>query len=289
MYIEVRNISKSYRKSKVVNEVSCSIHKGMYGILGRNGAGKTTFFRILVGLIKPSSGEILFKDETGVIIKRKKSGNLIGYLPQEFGMYPDFTVMDIMEEISILRNIHKSERKIEICNLLKKVNLFEEKKKKFGELSGGMKRRLGLAQAMIGTPKILIVDEPTAGVDPKERIYIRKILSDYAKTNIVLLSTHVIEDIEHTCQELLILEKGELLYTGDIEDLLLEASNHLEVKEFCDLDTFQEYVDENIIFTFRREQNKIVSVIPRKNADRIEFNISLEDAYMWKINKGGIL
>lgn len=287
MNIELKNISKKYGKIDVVNRVNCSISNGVYGILGRNGAGKTTLFRMITGLIKPTSGDIIVKDNENIITGRKRD-ELIGYLPQDFGMYPNFKVTEVMEEIAILKNINKSTRKNKINSLLEKVNLLGEKKKKYCELSGGMKRRLGLAQAMLGTPRILIVDEPTAGVDPKERIYIRKILTEYAKNNIVILSTHLIEDIEHTCQELIILEKGNLLYSGQIDGLIQEASNYLGVKEFDNLDDFQEYSDKNTIFTFSRECNKIVTIVPKEYSDSKELNIKLEDAYMWKISKEGM-
>lgn len=285
MEIVIKNLVKKYGKINVVDSVSCTMHKGIYGVLGRNGAGKTTLFRMITGLIKKTSGEILFI-ENGNYIKEKEIGELIGYLPQDFGMYPDFTVADIMEEISILRNTRKSNRKDEINLLLGKVNLLECKKKKYKELSGGMKRRLGLAQAMLGNPKVLIVDEPTAGVDPKERIYIRKLLSEYSKGNIVILSTHLVEDIEHICEELLIVEQGKLIYQGKIDDLLLQASNNLGIKEFCTLDDFQEYSCNNNVFTFRRECKKIIATVSKSKSDNKEFNVSLEDAYMWKISEG---
>lgn len=285
MEIVIKNLDKKYGKNKVIDSVNCTMYKGIYGVLGRNGAGKTTLFRMIAGLIEKTSGEILFK-ENGNYLKDREIDGLIGYLPQEFGMYPDFTVSEIMEEISILRNTIKLNRKDEINSLLEKVNLLECKNKKYKELSGGMKRRLGLAQAMLGTPKILIVDEPTAGVDPKERIYIRKLLSEYAKENIVMLSTHLVEDIEHICEELLIIEQGKLIYQGKIDDLLLKASNNLGIREFCTLDEFQEYYCNNNVLTFRRECNKIIATVPKIKADIKEFNVDLEDAYMWKISEG---
>lgn len=284
MEIIIRNLDKSYGNTKVIDGISCTMTRGIYGVLGRNGAGKTTLFRMIAGLIKKSSGEILFM-EGEKSLQAKNADNLIGYLPQDFGMYPDFTVLDIMEEISILRSIDKSARREEITQLLKKVNLFDHKNKKYKALSGGMKRRLGLAQAMIGNPKVLIVDEPTAGVDPKERIHIRKVLSEYAKENIVILSTHLVEDIEHTCEDLLIIEQGKLLYQGKIDDLLLKASQNLGIKEFATLNEFQDYSSKNNIFTFKRERNKIIATVLKSKADIKKNNINLEDAYMWAISE----
>ncbi|MCF0126165.1 MAG: ATP-binding cassette domain-containing protein [Clostridia bacterium] len=285
MRIIISNIGKSYGKTKIIEGFNCTINQGLYGVLGRNGAGKTTLFRMIAGLIKKTSGDIIF-EVNGSCIKNKDIEKYIGYLPQEFGMYPEFTVLDIMEEISIIRGISKKRRKEEIEMLLDKVNMSEHKKKRFKDLSGGMKRRLGLAQAMMGNPKILIVDEPTAGVDPKERIYIRKILSEYAKDNIVLLSTHLVEDIEHICEELLIIEKGKLLFQGTVEDLILESSKYIGIKEFYTLEDFQNYTSENEIFTFKRESNRILAMVDASKSDAKACNISLEDAYMWMISKG---
>ena len=217
MIIETNHLTKKYNnKTTALNDVSLSIGTGIYGLLGRNGSGKTTLMRILTTLIEPTEGTV---SVLGMDINLKNKDEIkrnIGYLPQEFGFYKDFTIMEIMEYICIMRDIYKKD----IESILEKVNLYGDRKKKYKELSGGMKRRVGLAQAMLGNPRILIVDEPTVGVDPEERIKIRRLLNEYAEKNTVLFSTHIIEDIEYICERLAILDYGKLLYSGELAGLL---------------------------------------------------------------------
>ena len=217
MTIETGNLTKRYNsKVTALDDVSLSIGTGIYGLLGRNGSGKTTLMRLITTLIEPSEGSISVLGMDVNPKNREEIKRSIGYLPQEFGFYKDFTVSEIMEYICIMRGIDKKD----IAGILEKVNLYSDRKKKYKELSGGMKRRVGLAQAMLGNPPILIVDEPTAGVDPQERIKIRKLLNEYAEKNTVLLSTHIIEDIEYMCDELAILDYGKLLFSGTVKELI---------------------------------------------------------------------
>lgn len=209
--IELLNVSKIYKNETVaLDNISLNIGEGVFGLLGRNGAGKTTLLRILTTIIKPTKGEVNIL------------GN-VGYMPQEFGFYKEFTVKEIMEYICILRNIDYKRNKVSIEILLKNLNLKAQENKKYKNLSGGMKRRLGLAQAMIEDPEILIVDEPTAGVDPQERIRIRNLLLDYGKTHTVIFSTHIIEDIEHICTNLAILDYGKLLFCGSLDSAIVSG------------------------------------------------------------------
>ena len=209
--IELLNVSKIYKNETVaLDNISLNIGEGVFGLLGRNGAGKTTLLRILTTIIKPTKGEVNIL------------GN-VGYMPQEFGFYKEFTVKEIMEYICILRNIDYKRNKVSIEILLENLNLKAQENKKYKNLSGGMKRRLGLAQAMIEEPEILIVDEPTAGVDPQERIRIRNLLLDYGKTHTVIFSTHIIEDIEHICTNLAILDYGKLLFCGSLDSAIVSG------------------------------------------------------------------
>lgn len=209
--IELLNVSKIYKNETVaLDNISLNIGNGVFGLLGRNGAGKTTLLRILTTIIKPTKGDVNIL------------GN-VGYMPQEFGFYKEFTVKEIMEYICILRNIDYKRNKVSIEILLKNLNLKAQENKKYKNLSGGMKRRLGLAQAMIEEPEILIVDEPTAGVDPQERIRIRNLLLDYGKTHTVIFSTHIIEDIEHICTNLAILDYGKLLFCGSLDSAIVSG------------------------------------------------------------------
>lgn len=284
MQISITNVSKKYGNKYALNNFNATFEIGIYGVLGKNGAGKTTLFRCLTGLIQPTNGVIEYTMD-GKIINNKKVLENIGYMPQEFGFYPYFKVYDILHQICIMRKIPKKERKEKIEKVLKKVNLLDKKHEKFSSLSGGMKRRLGLAQAIIGEPSFLIVDEPTAGVDPKERIYVRSILNEYAQNHVVLLSTHIIEDIEHICQKLVILDNGVVKYNGDINNLLNECSKHLSEISFSTLSEFQQYAKDNEVFTFRRKNNKILAVVNKGDSDLSIYEPTLEDAYMWVTEK----
>lgn len=220
MTIVISNLVKQYSKDVVaLKDVSLSIDKGIFGLLGRNGSGKTTLMRILTAILEPTKGTVQILNLESNRVNNMEIKRNIGYLPQEFGFYKEFTVFEILQYICLIRDIDKAQHEQLITEALEKVNMLEDTKKKFKELSGGMKRRVGLAQAILGTPPILIVDEPTAGVDPEERIRIRTLLRDYGQHKTVVLSTHIVEDIEYTCNKLAILEKGNLLFNGTLSEL----------------------------------------------------------------------
>ena len=208
--IEIKGLNKFYGKKQALFDVNLSIHQGMFGLLGRNGAGKTTLMKTLATLLQKKDGEITV---CGVPIENAKEiRKIIGYLPQEFSMYPSMNVGEAMEYLAILSGLSGAERKERINALLKKVNLTEHRNKKVKALSGGMKRRLGIAQALLNNPKVLIVDEPTAGLDPEERVRFRNLLSEIAEDKIVILSTHIVGDIEATCEDIAIINEGRVIY-----------------------------------------------------------------------------
>ncbi len=213
--INIQNLTKSFGPTKALNGVSLQLEKGMFGLLGRNGAGKTTLMRILTTLLNPSSGTV---SVCGIPIHQAKEvRGLIGYLPQDFSMYPSMSVYEAMDYLGVLSNLSKNTRYERIAHLLQMVNLHDCKKIKVKALSGGMRRRLGIAQAILHDPKVLIVDEPTAGLDPEERVRFRNLLCDIAEDRIVMLSTHIVEDIEKTCENIAILDKGSLIYNGTLK------------------------------------------------------------------------
>lgn len=221
--IEIKELNKFYGKKKqALSNVNLTIGQGMFGLLGRNGAGKTTLMKTLATLLQKQSGSI---SVCGIPIENAKAiRKIIGYLPQDFSIYPTMNVIEVMDYLGILSGIGSRERKKRIELLLKKVNLIEQKNKKVKALSGGMKRRLGIAQALLNDPKVLIVDEPTAGLDPEERIRFRNLLCDVAEERIVILSTHIVGDIEATCENLAILNEGSVLYCGKVSNLLNTAN-----------------------------------------------------------------
>lgn len=219
MVIKVEKLSKLYGKKAVLKDINLTINGGMYGLLGPNGAGKTTLMRILTTLLPFNHGQITFD---GVdISKSQQIKNQLGYLPQEFSFYPQLTVYELLDYLAILSGIDlKNQRRKRVEELISQVNLWEERRLKTRFLSGGMKRRLGIAQALINNPEILIVDEPTAGLDPEERVRFRNLLSDFAVNRTVILSTHIVGDIEFACEELAILNQGRLVYAGRVHELI---------------------------------------------------------------------
>lgn len=217
MGIEICNLTKRYGKKTVLNNVSLSIPVGMYGLLGKNGAGKTTLMRILATLFSQDSGTIRMN---GVEISdKKKIREMVGYLPQEFSVYPRMSVYAALDYLGILAQVPRDIRRKRIDRLLEQVHLEGEKYTRFGRLSGGMKRRFGIAQALLNDPAILIVDEPTAGLDPEERIRLYNLLSELSEKRVILLSTHIASDLESTCSRAAILDQGSLLFQGKISEL----------------------------------------------------------------------
>lgn len=222
MEILIEKLSKCYGKEQVLKDVSLSIHEGMYGLLGRNGAGKTSLMRILAALQTQSSGVVTMN---GVSIHDTKTiRGMVGYLPQDFSLYPNMDVYQALDYLAVLSKISGQERRDRIRNLLEAVNLQDHYKAKIKTLSGGMRRRLGIAQALLHDPQILIVDEPTAGLDPEERIRFRNLLCEFAENRIVILSTHIAEDIESTCQNVAVLNKGTLLFADATHELIRQAN-----------------------------------------------------------------
>lgn len=218
MEIKIEHLNKNYGKQSALKDISLHIPVGMYGLLGENGAGKTTLMRILATMLELSTGTVKIN---GIDIKNKKEiRKIIGYLPQEFSVYPNMSVYSALDYLGILAELPKNIRRQRIDELLKQVNLEQEKNKKFKNLSGGMKRRFGIAQALLNNPKILIIDEPTAGLDPEERLRFYNLLSELAMDRIVLLSTHIVGDIEATCSKVAVLCSGEVVFEGQIEKLL---------------------------------------------------------------------
>ena len=219
MDLRISNLTKDFDGFKAVNNFSFSMDCGVYGLLGVNGAGKTTLMRMLTTLMKPTSGQITWDGED-VFAMDGQYRMLLGYLPQDFGYYPDFSVYDYLMYIAALKGIRPAVAKQRVKELLKQVGLVKSQNKKMKTLSGGMKRRAGIAQAMLNDPKILILDEPTAGLDPSERIRFRNLISELSEDRIVLLSTHIVSDIEYIANDILLMKDGQLVISGTSEDII---------------------------------------------------------------------
>ncbi len=279
--IVIQNLNQYYGKKQALNQVNLKIEAGMFGLLGRNGAGKTTLMKVLATLLPKTEGNI---SVCGIPIKNEREiRRIIGYLPQDFSMYANMSVYEAMDYLGVLSGLSKNERKERIPMLLQKVNLMKEKKRKVKALSGGMKRRLGIAQAILHEPKVLIVDEPTAGLDPEERVRFRNLLSEIAQDRIVLLSTHIVGDIEATCEKIAILEDGQIIYHGTVLSMLEAAKGKIYSAEISSVE-LPKLKEQYPITSMLTQSNKLIvrfiaENIPFQNAVSCEANV--EDAYMY--------
>ena len=215
MELVIDRLTKQFQNKIAVDRVSLRLNNGVYGLLGTNGAGKTTLMRMLCGILQPTSGTIAFD---GMDVSEEGYRAILGYLPQDFGYYPEFTAMGFLLYMAALRGLPKHSAKRRANELLELVGLQEMGRKKIKTFSGGMKQRLGIAQALLNNPKLLILDEPTAGLDPKERVRFRNLIGQLGKDSIVLLSTHIVSDIEHIADEVLMMKNGNLIYHGAWDD-----------------------------------------------------------------------
>lgn len=219
MELELKNLTKTFRDMTAVDHMTYTMTNGVYGLLGVNGAGKTTLMRMLCTLLAPTEGEILWKGQD-IYAMGDDYRRLLGYLPQDFGYYPDFTVHDYLMYIASIKGLRPAAARKRAQQLLGQVGLLKVKNKKMKKLSGGMKRRAGIAQAMLNDPEILILDEPTAGLDPNERIRFRNLLSELAKERLVLLSTHIVSDVEYIAGRILLMEEGKIRASGTAQELI---------------------------------------------------------------------
>ncbi len=226
MELIIDRVSKQYKNKIAVDRISLKLQKGVYGLLGANGAGKTTLMRMICGILQPTSGTITFD---GTDVSEEGYRSILGYLPQDFGYYPEFTGQDFLMYMAALKGLPKSQAKRRTKALLQLVSLQDAAHKKIKTYSGGMKQRLGIAQALLNQPKLLVLDEPTAGLDPKERVRFRNLIAGLGKESIVLLSTHIVSDIEHIADNVRIMKGGQLIYqakweetSGDLEAFYLQ-------------------------------------------------------------------
>ncbi|WP_417197429.1 ABC transporter ATP-binding protein [Bizionia sp.] len=240
--LKINNLKLTYKNGhQAIRNVSLEIENGMFGLLGHNGAGKSSLMKTIVGLQKPTSGSILFNG-VDIISNPDYIKKHLGFLPQDFGVYPKVSAYNLLDHLALIKGIKDhTERKNQIQFLLEKVNLWDFKDKEVHTFSGGMKQRFGVAQALLGNPKIIIVDEPTAGLDPEERNRFNTLLNDISTEVIVILSTHLVEDVKNLCSEMTIMSQGEILKTGKPKDLISELENKIWSKSIKseDLESFQ--------------------------------------------------
>lgn len=226
MELTIDRVSKRFKDKSAVDDVSLTLTPGVWGLLGANGAGKTTLMRMCCGIMQPTAGEIC---ADGIPIDRLGAAyrDSLGYLPQEFGFYPSFTVRDYLDYMAALKGIGKRDARRRIGDLLEQLGLADVRKKRIAKLSGGMKRRVGIAQALLNEPEILILDEPTSGLDPSERVRFRNLLSEFAQGRIVLISTHIVADVEYIAMQNAIMKDGRLVGCGTTTDLVAEVAGNV--------------------------------------------------------------
>lgn len=280
--LELDGLTKEFGDFTAVNHINLTMTNGVYGLLGVNGAGKTTLMRMLCTLLKPTSGTICCngKDIFNMDSEYRK---LLGYLPQDFGFYPEFTVEDYLLYIAALKGIRPVVAKKRVKELISKVGLSKAAHKKMKKLSGGMKRRAGIAQAMLNNPKILILDEPTAGLDPNERIRFRNLISELSEDRLVLLSTHIVSDIEYIANEIWLMKDGEILHKGSIDELI-NSMTETVWECLVPKNRVSDFMEKYKISNMKSEINQIMLRIishekPVENAMRVE--ASLEDVFLY--------
>lgn len=283
MELRIDHITKKYNDMVAVDDASLCITPGVWGLLGANGAGKTTLMRMIAGIMKPTSGEILYD---GIPITTLDAGyrDIFGYLPQEFGFYPEFTVKDYLEYVATLKGLTRADTKRKIDELLETMSLSDVRNKKIRKLSGGMRRRVGIAQAMLNDPDVLILDEPTAGLDPGERVRFRKLLSEFAKDRIVVISTHIVSDVEYIAAENAIMKSGRIIATGKTDELVKQVAGKVW-NSIITSDQLPEYEQRLKIVNLRNESSGKIEIRYINEEPSIpgstEAAPRLEDLYLW--------
>ncbi len=288
MELRLDRLTKQYKQKLAVDRVDMELKCGVYGLLGANGAGKTTLMRMICDIQEPTSGEIFYNGQN---IRKlgEEYRNILGYLPQNFGYYPEFTAYKFLLYIASLKGLGKRQARIRALELLDMVGLCEERGRKIKTFSGGMKQRLGIAQAMLNRPELLILDEPTAGLDPKERVRFRNLISSFSQDKIVLLSTHIVSDVEYIADEILVMKEGKFLHRGAPEVITREARGlvwecRVDAKEAGRY--MEEYNVGNLKNAGRETILRIISdTRPMEGA--VEAEPTLEDLYLYYFSEGG--
>lgn len=282
MELSLKGIKKEYGDKLVLDCISFSLEPGLYGILGSNGSGKTTLFRIICGLMKPTQGAVFFNGKN-MVDQAENFRDILGFLPQDFRYYPDFTARNFLLYIASLKGLSRKNASTTSDELLDLVGLSAIKNKKIRKLSGGMKQRLGIAQALLNDPQVLVLDEPTVGLDPQERVKFRKLLSSLSNEKIILLSTHIVSDVESIADEILILKNGRLRDRGTVNQLVSEISDKVWECEVTEYEA--DKLEETFLVSNRRQDGQhIVMRIVSEQAPISKASLvspTLEDLYLY--------
>lgn len=290
MELKIEHISKRFKDKTAVDDVSLTLTTGVWGLLGANGAGKTTLMRMIADIMTPNSGTISF-DGKDIHKMGAEYRNIFGFLPQDFGYSRDFTVKDYLEYVAALKDVPYKETIKKINHLLDILTLSDVKGKKIAKLSGGMKRRVGIAQAMLNDPKILVMDEPTAGLDPGERVRFRNFISEFSHDRIVLISTHIVSDIEYIATRNAIMKEGKIVDVGTTNELIKQ----IEGKVWSCVVPAEKMIEYEMrlhIINQRNEDNDRISIRYLAEQSAIDGSVTatprLEDLYLWLFPQGGI-
>lgn len=287
MQLIISNLNKQYKNGvHAMSDVSLKITTGMFGLLGPNGAGKSSLMRTLATLQDADSGRVTLGD-IDVLNEKDKIRKILGYLPQEFGVYPRMSAIDLLDYLAVIKGFNnKAERKEMVLNLLHKVNLYEHRKKAVSSFSGGMRQRFGIAQCLIGNPKLVIVDEPTAGLDPGERNRFYNILSEIGEHVIVILSTHIVQDVRELCTHMAIMNNGRVLFTGSTDDALTQIKGKVYEKRISKTELAQYQTDYKVISNKLVSGKPLIHVFsePIINNGFVPAEETLEDVFFAKLN-----
>ena len=284
MQLEICNVKKQYKDKCAVNGVNLLLTPGVWGLLGANGAGKTTLMRMIAGITGTTEGEIRY-DGVEIHTMGKAYRDIFGYLPQEFGFYPGFSVQDYLEYMATLKGLPKGEADRKIKELLSRLTLEDVKRKKISKLSGGMKRRVGIAQALLNDPEVLILDEPTSGLDPGERVRFRNLLSEFARDRIVLISTHIVSDIEYISTKNAVMKDGKVIAVGGTEDLVMHVDGKVWQAAVRQEEAARYEAKLQIVNMHNREDGKVVVRYLAEHeavSGSKQVEPRLEDLYVWR-------
>ena len=286
MQLVIQNLNKTYSNGvQALKDVNLTINQGMFGLLGPNGAGKSSLMRTIATLQEADSGSIQMGD-INVLTQKEEVRKVLGYLPQEFGVYPKVDAVTLLDHLAVLKGIrNKSERKALVDALLQKTNLWQARTKNLGGFSGGMKQRFGIAQALLASPKLIIVDEPTAGLDPAERNRFLNLLSEIGENTIVILSTHIVEDVKELCTDMAIINKGQVLYKGGPLDAIAEVTGKVWKKKITKPELEEYRKNFNIISERLIAGRPEISVFSDQQPDASfeSTTADLEDVYFTQI------
>ncbi len=288
MKLQLIDLTRQYGKFTAVDHLNLTIENGVYGLLGVNGAGKTTFMRMICTLLKPTEGQILCNGKD-IFEMEGEYRKLLGYLPQDFGFYPDFTVAEYLSYIGAIKGLRPAVVKRRIRELLPQVGLQKAAHKKMKALSGGMKRRAGIAQAMLNDPNILILDEPTAGLDPTERVRFRNLISELSRERIIILSTHIVSDVEYIANEIWLMKDGKLVQQGTLEEILASGRVSVwscHVSQQAAAKVMKHYKVSNMKSEGKTAELRVISPVPPIEG-AVPAEPTLEDVFLYYFGENG--